>query len=62
MFKPEWMNSQTDEDKLSYNESEFLRKGGFLGWDITMDHTGAAMVIRLLHLVMPDPVAGLVMD
>lgn len=39
----------------------FLGKGGFLRWDITMDHTDAAMVIRLLRLVMQGPATALVM-
>ncbi|PAL14155.1 hypothetical protein B8W99_07065 [Peribacillus simplex] len=61
MFKPAWMNSQTKEGEYSYNDREFFKERGFLRWDITMDHTDAAMVIRLLRLVMQGPVTALVM-
>lgn len=61
MFKPAWRNSQTNEGKCSYNDREFFRERGFLRWDITMDHTDAAMVIRLLRLAMQGPVTALVM-
>lgn len=61
MFKPAWMNSQTNEGKCSYNDREFFRERGFFRWDITTDHTDAAMVIRLLRLVMQGLVTALVM-
>ncbi|KWW14009.1 hypothetical protein AS888_00285 [Peribacillus simplex] len=49
----QWMNSQSDKTIQSYNTSEFLRKGGVLEWDITMDHTVAAtMGIRLRRQIM----------
>lgn len=61
MFKPAWRNSQANEGNCSYNDREFFRERGFLQWDITMDHTDAAMVIRLLRLAMQGPVTALVM-